>query len=289
MAASERSNAAGPRRVGLATPRTRARVHRAAGREGRRRRRRRAARRPAGIDRVRRRLARPFRHPPAARPHRAGDRAAGWRRRIGRPSRPGVRSRDARGGTRRGPAAGGTEAGGPPVDVATERVLDAGAGEAGLSAAQVAERRALGQVNDVPATPSRTTKEIVRANVLTRFNALLGSMLVLILIVGPLQDALFGVVIVLNSAIGIFQEVRAKRTLDRLAVLTAPRARVVRDGEVRELAVNEVVLDDILEIGSGSQVVVDGDVIAARGLEMDESLLTGESDAVVKAPGDPVL
>ena len=105
----------------------------------------------------------------------------------------------------------------------------------GLSASEVAEREARGQINDVPAAPTRTVAQIVRANVLTRFNALLGAMLVLILIVGPIQDALFGVVLVTNALIGIVQELRAKRTLDRLTLLTAPKALVVRDGTVREL------------------------------------------------------
>jgi cation-transporting ATPase E len=161
--------------------------------------------------------------------------------------------------------------------------------ETGLSAAQVAERVAAGQSNDVPSAPSRTMAQIVRANVLTPFNALLGSMLALILLVGPLQDALFGFVIILNSGIGIVQEIRAKKTLDRLAVLTAPKAQVVRDGDVRELPVGDVVIDDVLEIVAGNQVVVDGAVVVASGLEIDESLLTGESDAVEKVPGDRVL
>jgi cation-transporting ATPase E len=159
----------------------------------------------------------------------------------------------------------------------------------GLTAAEVAERRARGQVNDVPSSPSRTVREIVRANILTRFNALLGSMLVVILIVGPFQDALFGGVLIANAAIGILQELRAKRTLDRLAVLTAPHARLVREGAVREAPVSEVVLDDVLELHPGDQVVVDGEVLESRALEVDESLLTGESEPVAKRDGDEVL
>jgi cation-transporting ATPase E len=159
----------------------------------------------------------------------------------------------------------------------------------GLTAAEVAERVARGQVNDVPTASTRTVAQIVRANVLTRFNALLGGMLVLILLVGPLQDALFGVVIVANSLIGIVQELRAKRTLDRLTVLTAPRARVVRDGSVTEVAVGEVVLDDVLDAPAGAQIVVDGSVLTANGIEVDESLLTGEADPVTKTVGDEVL
>jgi cation-transporting P-type ATPase E len=160
---------------------------------------------------------------------------------------------------------------------------------AGLSGAEVADRVARGLVNDVPSAPTRTIGQIVRANLLTRFNLLLGSLLAVILVVGPLQDALFGLVIVANTAVGIVQELRAKRTLDRLEVVNAPRARVVRDGRVAELAVGGVVLDDVLEAAAGDQVVVDGEVLEASGLEVDESLLTGEAETVARRPGDRLL
>jgi cation-transporting ATPase E len=159
----------------------------------------------------------------------------------------------------------------------------------GLSEAEVRERVGRGEVNDVPATPSRTVKEIIRANVFTRFNALLGGLLVVILIVGPPQDGLFGGVLIANSLIGILQELRAKRTLDKLAVLTAPKARIVRSGVVAELPVSSVVKDDVLELQPGDQVVVDGDVLEAEGLEIDESLLSGESEPVQKEVGSEVL
>jgi len=159
----------------------------------------------------------------------------------------------------------------------------------GLTAAEVAERVARGQVNTAEDRTSRTLTEIVKANVLTRFNAILGTMLVLILLVGAVRDALFGIVLVANALIGIVQEVRAKRTLDRLAVLNAPRARVVRDGEIRDIATADVVLDDLVELRSGDQVLADGRIAMAEGLEIDESLLTGESDPVPKDTGDEVL
>jgi magnesium-transporting ATPase (P-type) len=159
----------------------------------------------------------------------------------------------------------------------------------GLTADEVADRRQRGLVNDVPATPTRTIAQIVRSNVLTRFNAVLGGLLAVILVVGDVRDALFGLVLVANSGIGIFQEVRAKRTLDRLVVLTAPRARVVRTGDVRDVPASEVVRDDVLELRPGDQVVVDGAVMSSAGLEIDETLLTGESDPVPKAAGDEVL
>ncbi|MCC6338666.1 MAG: HAD-IC family P-type ATPase [Acidimicrobiia bacterium] len=159
----------------------------------------------------------------------------------------------------------------------------------GLSAAEVEARREQGRVNAYHERTSRSVGEILRANVLTRFNAILGAMLVVILVVGPPQDALFGFVALINSLIGIVQELRAKRTLDRLAVLSAPRATVRRDGEATEIAIGEVVLDDLVELRTGDQVPADGRVAEAEGLEIDESLLTGESDPVDKVPGDSAL
>jgi cation-transporting P-type ATPase E len=159
----------------------------------------------------------------------------------------------------------------------------------GLTDAEVRERIARGAVNDSRERTSRTFVEIVRANVLTRFNAILGVMLAIIVVVGPLQDGLFGIVLVANALIGIVQELRAKRTLDKLAVLSAPKARVVREGSAREVAVGAVVLDDLLELRTGDQVPADGVVRVAVGLELDESLLTGESDSVEKAVGEEVL
>ena len=162
-------------------------------------------------------------------------------------------------------------------------------GAGGLTAEEVRQRRADGRTNQVEETTSRTVGEIVRANVLTRFNAILAVLAVAVLATGRIGDAMFAVVLVLNALIGIVQELRAKRTLDRLALLHAPTARVVRDGEVHELAVAEVVLDDLVELRSGDQVPADGVLLAASGLEVDESALTGESDPVSKPDGGAVL
>ncbi|MFI0718766.1 HAD-IC family P-type ATPase [Streptomyces sp. NPDC021224] len=159
----------------------------------------------------------------------------------------------------------------------------------GLSSAEVARRTAAGQVNDVPVRSSRSVPEIVRANVLTRFNAIIGGLFLVILVVGPIQDGLFGFVIVANTAIGIFQELRAKHTLDSLAVIGEARPEVRRDGETVEIPTAAIVLGDLVELGSGDKVVVDGEVAEADGLEIDESLLTGEADPVLKHPGDPVM
>ncbi|MFI8457628.1 HAD-IC family P-type ATPase [Kitasatospora sp. NPDC085464] len=159
----------------------------------------------------------------------------------------------------------------------------------GLTGAEVAERVAKGQVNDVPVRSSRTTREIVRANVFTRFNAIIGVMFGIILVVGPIQDGLFGLVIVANTAIGIIQELRAKKTLDSLALIGEARPQVRRDGAARQIGVSEIVLDDTVLLGIGDKVIVDGEVTEADGLEIDESLLTGEPDPVLKQPGDQVM
>lgn len=159
----------------------------------------------------------------------------------------------------------------------------------GLTAAEVAERVARGEVNDVPVRSSRSATEIVRANVFTRFNAIIGVLFVIILIVGPIQDGLFGFVIVANTGIGIVQELRAKKTLDSLAVIGEARPTVRRDGATAEIPTSEVVLDDVIELGPGDKVIVDGEVRESDGLEVDESLLTGEADPVLKKPGDPVM
>ncbi|HSM45711.1 MAG TPA: cation-translocating P-type ATPase, partial [Acidimicrobiia bacterium] len=168
--------------------------------------------------------------------------------------------------------------------------LELASPEGGLTATEVRDRIRAGQINTVTETPSRTTGEIIRANVFTRFNFLLGGLLLVVLIVlQEPRDALFGIVLVTNSAIGIVQELRAKRTLDRLEVVAAPKVRVVRGGKLTEQPVNHVVVDDLIDLRSGDQLVVDGEVVTSSGLEIDESLLTGESDPVPKEPGDECL
>ncbi|MEU8589056.1 HAD-IC family P-type ATPase [Streptomyces sp. NPDC048664] len=159
----------------------------------------------------------------------------------------------------------------------------------GLSAAEVAERVVRGEVNDIPVRSSRSLGEIVRANVFTRFNAIIGVLWLIMLFVAPFQDSLFGYVIIANTGIGVIQEWRAKKTLDSLAVVGETRPTVRRDGAAAEVGTSEIVLDDIIEIGPGDKAVVDGTCVESDGLEIDESLLTGEADPVVKRAGDPVL
>ncbi|WP_454300553.1 P-type ATPase [Salana multivorans] len=159
----------------------------------------------------------------------------------------------------------------------------------GLSDAEVAERVAAGKVNVTDDASSRSVWEILRANTFTLFNAMLGVAFVLVLATGRWQDGLFGFVLVLNTAIGVVTEYRAKRTLDNLAILDAPTARVHRAGGLREVPVAEIVLDDVIELGTGDQVPVDGVVLTSRGLEANESPLTGESRSVRKGTDDEVL
>ncbi len=159
----------------------------------------------------------------------------------------------------------------------------------GLNADDVARRVAKGQTNRAGERTGRTVGEILRANILTRFNLLLGALLAAIIVVDQLQDALFGIVLVTNALIGIVQEVRAKRTLDHLAVLNAPSATVVRDGDAARIPIGDVVLDDLVSLRAGDQVVADGAVRMSNGLQVDESLLTGEAEPVDKEIGDRVL
>ncbi len=159
----------------------------------------------------------------------------------------------------------------------------------GLTAAEVAERVADGRSNDLPSSTGRSRWEIVRANVFTRINFILGVLLAIVLTTGSIINAAFGLLIIFNSAVGIIQELRAKKTLDNLAVVGEAKPRVRRDGESREIHRTEVVQDDVIELGQGDQLIVDGEVVEAGSLEVDESLLTGEADPVVKHPGDEVL
>ncbi len=167
--------------------------------------------------------------------------------------------------------------------------MDVTTAPTGLTAAEVQERVARGQTNDTGERTSRKLSEIIRANVFTRFNAILGAAVAVILVIGPIQDATVALLLVANSGIGIFQEVRAKRKLDALAVRNAAPVRVLRDGAEHEVVTEAVVLDDLIEVRTGDQIPCDGVVCAVDGLEVDESLLTGESDPINKDVGDDIL
>ena len=160
---------------------------------------------------------------------------------------------------------------------------------AGLSDAEVAQRVAEGKTNDVPTRAARSVSEIVRANVFTRINAILGVLFAIVVATGSLINGLFGLLIVANSAIGIIQELRAKQTLDKLAIVGQAKPVVRRQSGTRAVAPSEVVLDDIIEVGPGDQITVDGEVLEHNNLEVDESLLTGEADPMPKDRGDKVM
>ena len=159
----------------------------------------------------------------------------------------------------------------------------------GLSDAEVAERIAAGRSNIVPEPPGRSLAQIIRANTLTTVNAIMIVLFVLVVISGNWRDGLFVGVVVSNSVIGVVQEVRARRELDRLQVVTEPRAVVIRGGGSFTIPTEDIVIDDLLELSLGGQVPVDGVVVDSIGLRMDESMLTGESLAVQKNDGDDVL
>ena len=157
----------------------------------------------------------------------------------------------------------------------------------GLTSAEAARR--LHELGAPEPPSSRSVASIVAGNVFTLFNAILGVFFVLLLALGLFADALFGLIAVVNSAIGIRQELKAKETLDQLALLVAPRAKTVRDGELIELRAEEVVPGDLIRVEPGDQLVADGVVVSTRGLTIDESILTGESDGVRKHDGDRLL
>ncbi|HYN32965.1 MAG TPA: HAD-IC family P-type ATPase [Ilumatobacteraceae bacterium] len=158
----------------------------------------------------------------------------------------------------------------------------------GLTDAEVATRIAAGHVNVVPSPPDRSFGQIVVANTFNMVNAIIVTLFVLVVISGNPQDGLFVGVVVANSVIGVVQETRSRRELHRLEVITEPRATVVRSGESVEVATEEIVIDDVVQLRLGGQVAVDGLVLESIALRLDESMLTGESLPVEKEVGDEV-
>jgi cation-transporting ATPase E len=159
----------------------------------------------------------------------------------------------------------------------------------GLTDAEVARRVSDGKTNDVPTRAARSVSDIVRANVFTRINAILGVLLIIVLSTGSVINGAFGLLIIANSAIGIIQELRAKQTLDKLAIVGQAKPLVRRQSGTTPLLPSDVVLDDIIELGPGDQIVVDGTMVEESHLEVDESLLTGEADPIGKDAGDNVM
>jgi cation-transporting ATPase E len=159
----------------------------------------------------------------------------------------------------------------------------------GLTKSEVDQRIAAGETNDAPDANSRSLASIIKENTLTWFNFLIGSMWIVMLIVAPWQDSLFGFVIVANTLIGTIQEYRAARTLQKLAVIGEAKPVVRRDGTDQEISATQIVLGDLIVLRTGDQIVVDGEIEQSQGLEIDESLLTGEADPVDKQIGDTAM
>ncbi|NKZ12481.1 cation-translocating P-type ATPase [Mycolicibacterium septicum DSM 44393] len=159
----------------------------------------------------------------------------------------------------------------------------------GLTDAEVAERVAAGKTNDVPTRAARSISDIIRGNVFTRINAILGVLFLIVMSTGSVINGAFGLLIIANSAIGIIQEIRAKQTLDKLAIVGQAKPTVRRESGTRAVLPSEVVLDDIIELGPGDQIVVDGEIIEESNLEVDESMLTGEADPIAKDAGGTVM
>lgn len=160
--------------------------------------------------------------------------------------------------------------------------------ERGLTAAQVEDRIERGQTNAVTSSTSRSLADIVRANVFTLFNGIILTAMVMVLIAGSWKDAVFGLVIIINTGIGIVTELRAKHTLDKLSILVASDYLVRRDGKDVDVSHNDIVLGDLMWLRSGEQVPADATIVQTWGLELDESMITGESRTVRKNEGDTV-
>lgn len=158
----------------------------------------------------------------------------------------------------------------------------------GLSSSQVEQRITQGYANTPVDPPSKSVKEIVHDNVFTYFNAIFAVLGILLIVVGSFKNLTFLPIIIANTLIGIIQEIRAKKTLDDLTVLNAPHAKVLRDGKEETVPAEELVLDDLVIFSAGGQIPADGTVIAGE-VQVNESLITGESDEISKRKGDSLL
>ena len=158
----------------------------------------------------------------------------------------------------------------------------------GLTEAEAKRLREMGSGNTPPPPITKSTRQIIRENVCTLFNLFNVLIAVALALVRAWSNLLFILIIALNTVIGVAQELHAKKLVEQIAVLTAPKARALRDGGLRELPVEELVLGDMISLESGMQIPADA-LVLSGGIETDESLLTGESIPVHKAPGDELL
>lgn len=159
----------------------------------------------------------------------------------------------------------------------------------GLSKAEVLNRIKDGKVNILPKAPSRTIGQIVRANLFTSYNALNAILAIIVFMAGSPKNAVFAGVIITNTIIGMFQEIRAKGILERLSVLNEKTVDVIREGEINNINVEEIVLDDIIVLKAGDQILVDCELLSHNEIEVDESLITGEPDSILKIENDKLL
>ncbi|WP_293977368.1 cation-translocating P-type ATPase [uncultured Clostridium sp.] len=159
----------------------------------------------------------------------------------------------------------------------------------GLTSDEVKKRIKEGKINYIPKAPSRTFGQILRANLFTSFNAINIVLAVIIILAGSPKNAIFVGVILVNTLIGVAQELRAKEILEKLSVISMAHAKVLREGQIKEVPIDNIVLDDVLYLESGMQVLADAEVIHNNGVEVDESMLTGESDSIEKKEGEELL
>lgn len=159
----------------------------------------------------------------------------------------------------------------------------------GLTSKEVKQRIKEGKVNHIPKTPSRTILQIIRANLFTMFNAINFILAAVIILAGSPKNAIFVGVIIVNTLIGVVQEVKAKYILEKLSVISMAHAKVLRNGKIQKIPIEEIVLDDVLYLETGLQILADGEVLYSNGLEIDESMLTGEADAIAKHSKERLL
>lgn len=159
----------------------------------------------------------------------------------------------------------------------------------GLTTEEVKKRIKQGKVNYIPKAPSRTLWQILRANLFTSFNAVNFILAIIVILAGSPKNSIFVGVIIVNTLIGVIQEIRAKEILEKLSVISMAHTKVVRNGKIQEIPTEEIVLDDVLYLESGMQILADGELLYGDGLEIDESMLTGESDSISKNPTEKLL
>lgn len=159
----------------------------------------------------------------------------------------------------------------------------------GLNDIEVESRIKEGKVNNIPKPPARTLGQILRANILTSYNILNLALALLVILIGSPKDAVFILIVIANIVVGAFQEIHAKKILERLAVINSKRAYVLRNGQVKNITADEIVIDDVIVLKSGDQILVDCEVIENTEIEVDESMITGESDSILKTKGGKLL